>query len=95
LAKDLATVLFPAPEGPSMAMVNLSTLRPEGRGFLKINPERFFFTPFSTVGLGAAEGVNLFLLDVFTIPTLNPLFSNGVYHIRKDFSRKEEKRGFV
>jgi hypothetical protein len=53
--------------------------------------------------------VNLFPLEVSTFPTPEkrrngfprlerlvpcPPFSNGVYHIRKEFSRKEAKRDF-
>jgi len=37
--------------------VNPSTPRPEGRGLLKVDPERRFFTPPSRVGRGAAERV--------------------------------------
>jgi hypothetical protein len=38
--------------------VNPSTPRPEGRGLLRVDPERRFFTPPSKAGLGAAEWVN-------------------------------------
>ena len=37
--------------------VNPSTPRPEGRGLLRVDPERRFFTPPSKAGLGAAEWV--------------------------------------
>ena len=38
--------------------INPSTLRPEGRSLLRVDPERRFFTPPSKAGLGAAEWVN-------------------------------------
>jgi hypothetical protein len=37
--------------------VNPLTPRPEGRGLLRVDPERRFFTPPSKAGLGAAEWV--------------------------------------
>jgi hypothetical protein len=37
--------------------VNPSTPRPEGRGLLRVDPERRFSTPPSNAGLGAAERV--------------------------------------
>jgi hypothetical protein len=40
--------------------VNPSTPRPEGRGLLRVDPERRFFTPPSKAGLGAAEWVNCY-----------------------------------
>ncbi len=41
-----------------VASINPSTPRPEGRGLLRVDPERRFFTPPSKAGLGAAEWVN-------------------------------------
>jgi hypothetical protein len=41
-----------------LASVKLSTPRPEGRGLLRVDPERRFCTPPSKAGLGAAEWVN-------------------------------------
>jgi len=38
--------------------VNPSTLRPKGRGLLRVDPEPRSFTPSSKTGLGAAERVN-------------------------------------
>jgi hypothetical protein len=38
--------------------MNLSTLRPEGRGLLEVYPEPRFSTPPSKAGLNAAERVN-------------------------------------
>ena len=37
--------------------VNPSTPRPEGRGLLRVDPERRFSTPPSNAGVGAAERV--------------------------------------
>jgi hypothetical protein len=39
--------------------VTPSTLRPEGRSMLRVDPERRFFTPPSKAKLGAAEWVNI------------------------------------
>jgi len=39
--------------------VNPSTLRPKGRGLLRVDPEPRSFTPSSKTGLGAAERVNV------------------------------------
>jgi uncharacterized protein involved in exopolysaccharide biosynthesis len=39
--------------------INPSTPRPERRGFLRVNPERRFFTPPSKAGLDAAERINM------------------------------------
>jgi len=70
-----------------MAMVNLSPPRIEDRGLplglslgrrLKVDPERRFCPLPALTEFGAAERVNLFLLDVFTIPILTPTFLNGV-----------------
>jgi hypothetical protein len=44
-----------------LSKVNPSTLRPEGRSLLRVDPERRFFTPPSKAGLGAAEWVNKLL----------------------------------
>jgi hypothetical protein len=67
-------VLFPAPEGPSIAMVNLLTLRPVGGGLFKVTPDRFFFSLPSSAGFGAAERVNIFLLVIFSTPAPKPIF---------------------
>jgi hypothetical protein len=67
-----------------MAMINPSTSRPEGRGLLRVDPERRFFIPALKVGLGAVEWVNLFLLEVPTIftPLESPSFKAGMIRER-------------
>jgi hypothetical protein len=78
LAKDLATVLFPAPEGPSIAMVSFFLLKV----FAIPTPQK------GRNGLPRLERLATWNRDNRKGPTL----SNGVYHIRKEFSRKEGRR---
>ena len=57
-------------KGGDRVKVNLSTLRPEGRGLLEVHPEGRFFTSPSKAGLRAAEWVNF---ETVSIDGLNKI----------------------
>jgi len=63
-----------------------STLRPEGRDLLRVDPEPGFFTPSSKTGLGTAERAkDLEELQIERVIPGRPVCSQGIsYSLRKE-----------